>query len=206
MKQLQISAGIDSFKFDAGETSWSPPDPVLNASLNLHPMSINTDYVRTVATFGPLVEVRSGQNNQNMPIFMRMIDKDSEWTWNNGLPTLVTTLLQLNMVGYPFVLPDMIGGNGYGNRPPNKEMFIRWLQANIFMPSLQFSFVPWDYDNETIAIALNCTKLHAEYTNVIMNRFELAVKNGDPVNPPLWWIDPEDRVAQQINDRNYIPS
>lgn len=35
------------------------------------------------------------------------------------------------MVGYPLVLPDMIGGNGYNNRPPNKEMFIRWLQANV---------------------------------------------------------------------------
>ena len=25
LKQLQTSAGIDSYKFDAGETSWSPP-------------------------------------------------------------------------------------------------------------------------------------------------------------------------------------
>ena len=52
-------------------------------------------------------------------------------------------------VGYPFVLPDMIGGNGYADDPldqsqiPSKEMFIRWLQANIFMPAIQFSFVPW---------------------------------------------------------------
>lgn len=111
----------------------------------------------------------------------------SEWTWNNGLPTLVTTLLQLNLVGYPLVLPDMIGGNGY-NGAPNKEMFIRWLQANVFMPSLQYSFVPWDYDDETIRISHTFTDLHAKYTDVIMKRFKLASESGDPVNPPIWWI------------------
>lgn len=54
----------------------------------------------------------------------------------------------MNMAGYPLVLPDMIGGNGYDNNTPDKEIFLRWLQANVFMPSLQFSYVPWDYDQE----------------------------------------------------------
>lgn len=93
---LRISAGIDSFKFDAGESSWMPPDPVLNATGNQLPSKITSDYVRTVARFGDLVEVRSGHGTQNLPIFMRMIDKDTEWTLNNGLPTLITTLLQVN--------------------------------------------------------------------------------------------------------------
>lgn len=104
------------------------------------------------------------------------------------------------MVGYPLILPDMIGGNGYGNRKPNKEMFIRWLQATVFMPALQFSFVPWDFDEETISISLALTNLHAKYAEVIISRFKLATENGDPVNPPIWWIAPEDRVAQYVND------
>merc|ERR1712241_162998 len=74
-------------------------------------------------------------------------DEDSDLSDNaphrqrdNGLKTLVTTLLQMSMVGYPFVLPDMIGGNGYGEDPldesniPSRELYIRWLQANVFMP------------------------------------------------------------------------
>ena len=60
--------------------------------------------------------------------------------------------------GYPFVLPDMIGGNGYQvdddplhtSNPPTKELFVRWLQANTFMPAMQFSFVPWTYDDEVM--------------------------------------------------------
>ena len=50
----------------------------------------------------------------------------------------------------------MIGGNGYQtdddplhtSHPPPKELFVRWLQANTFMPAMQFSFVPWAYDDE----------------------------------------------------------
>jgi len=57
-------------------------------------------------------------------------------------------LLQMNMAGYGLVLPDMIGGNGYDNIKPDKEIFLRWLQANTFMPSIQFSYVPWDHDTE----------------------------------------------------------
>ena len=51
------------------------------------------------------------------------------------------------VLGYPFVLPDMIGGNAYILRP-NKELFVRWAQASALMPSLQFSILPWNYDDE----------------------------------------------------------
>lgn len=57
--------------------------------------------------------------------------------------TVIPTHLS-GLLGYPFVLPDMIGGNGQ----PSKELFVRWAQANAFMPSLQFSLLPWEYDDE----------------------------------------------------------
>ena len=31
---------------------------------------------------------------------------------------------------------------------PPKELFVRWMRANVFMPAMQFSFVPWQYDQE----------------------------------------------------------
>lgn len=112
------------------------------------------------------------------------------------------------MVGYPFVLPDMIGGNGYEDNPisriSSKELYIRWLQATVFMPALQFSFVPWDFDEETIILGRKFTSLHTEYADRIIERFQLAVESGHPVNPPMWWISPNDRVAQQIDDRKIV--
>ena len=83
---------------------------------------------------------------QAVPIFTRMLDKDTFWGKANGLATLIPTLLHFSLEGYVFVLPDMIGGNGYNTLLPAKELFVRWMQANVFMPSLQFSYAPWDYD------------------------------------------------------------
>lgn len=145
LKKIQ-ELGIDTFKFDAGETYNLPQIPVLSGPIELQPGIYATDYLSTLAKqFDDRIEVRVGWKTQNLPIFVRMHDKSTSYSWNNGLPTLITSLFLMNLNGYVFVLPDMIGGNG--NLPP-KDLFIRWLQANVFMPSLQFSFAPWEYDNE----------------------------------------------------------
>ena len=34
-----------------------------------------------------------------------------------------------------------------------------------------------------------------------MERFKMAVASGDPVNPPIWWIAPNDKIAQRIDDQ-----
>ena len=94
----------------------------------------------------------AGWGAQHLAIFFRMLDKDTSWGDQNGLGTLIPTLLQFGLEGYPFVLPDMIGGNGY-NTAPDKELFIRWMQVNVFMPAMQFSYTPWDYDQEVGALS-----------------------------------------------------
>ncbi|XP_063367898.1 myogenesis-regulating glycosidase-like [Cydia amplana] len=194
LQDLLDTYDIDTLKFDAGESSWSPQIPVQNGDIDLHPGHIVQTYVREVAKFGPAIEVRSGMRTQDLPVFVRMVDKDTLWDFNNGLATLVTTLLSMNLNGYTLVLPDMIGGNGY-NEKPSKELFIRWLQANVFMPALQYSFVPWDHDDETVEICRKYTQLHADYADEIVAAMEASVRDGTPVNAPIWWLDPTDETA-----------
>lgn len=31
---------------------------------------------------------------------------------------------------------------------------------------------------------------------------QAAVKTGAPVNPPIWWVDPDNQEAHKINDGN----
>ncbi|XP_046486854.1 myogenesis-regulating glycosidase isoform X2 [Neodiprion pinetum] len=207
LKYLQLTSGVDSFKFDAGEISWLPQTPGISGDAELSPGSFISSYVRSLAqNFNDMIEARVGWRTQDLPIFIRMIDKDTTWTWNNGLPTLITTLLQMNINGYVHVLPDMIGGNGYlngflnGTEYPSKEMFIRWLQTNVFMPSLQYSFAPWDFDDETVTVSKKYTDLHAEITPTIIRLMKKAVDTGAPLNPPIWWVDPTNRVAHRIKD------
>ncbi|KYM97553.1 hypothetical protein ALC62_11847 [Cyphomyrmex costatus] len=206
VKRLQ-DLGIDSFKFDAGEVSWLPQVPKLNGPSDLQPGIFTQEFARILAhNFDDNIEMRVGWRTQDLPIFVRMLDKDTRWTWNNGLPTLITTLLQMNLNGYVYVLPDMIGGNGYLDGSldrtdyPSKELYIRWLQTTVFMPTIQYSFVPWDFDDDIINICRGFTELHANYSTDILFAMQQAVDSGIPVNPPIWWIDPLDSEAHKIND------
>ncbi|KAJ8714336.1 hypothetical protein PYW07_002561 [Mythimna separata] len=205
LRALLDAYDIDSVKFDAGEASFAPQISIQTGDIELQPHHLVQQYARVCAEFGNMVEVRAGFRTQDLPIYVRMVDRDSIWGLNNGLPTIITTTFQMNLNGYPFVLPDMIGGNGYNLDHeqadlPTKELFIRWVQANTFLPVLQFSFAPWNFDEETVNISKKYTDLHAEYADVIFHAMEHAVSDGTPVNTPLWWIDPTDEEALTIWD------
>lgn len=148
LRQIQQDTGIASFKFDAGEYQNLPPSLVLNGDDKLWPNLYTTKFVEFCSQFGGLVETRVGHLNQKLAVFTRMGDKESRWGYDNGLKALIPSLLSFGIMGYPFVLPDMIGGNAYSDGKPSKELYIRWVQVNSFMPSVQFSLVPWNYDDE----------------------------------------------------------
>lgn len=145
LKQLLDDTGLDSYKFDAGESEWLPQIPVYPEADNDHPDTIVKAYVETTSKFGDMIEVRVGKGTQKISPFVRMLDRETTWTGKLSLETLIPTLLQMGIVGYPFVLPDMIGGNGYGETKLSEELYIRWLQVNTFMPALQFSLPPWSF-------------------------------------------------------------
>lgn len=99
---------------------------------------------------GVMGEVRVGSKNTKTPIFQRLQDTDSHWDApKGGLRSVIPSVLTLNTLGYSAVLPDMVGGNLY-TANCSKELFIRWLQLNTFLPVIQFSIPPWDYDQEVI--------------------------------------------------------
>ncbi|CAO1436624.1 unnamed protein product [Diamesa tonsa] len=147
-----------------------------------------------------MMEFSSSRRMQHLNAFSRMHGFNSRWTIDNGLKALIPRLLQMNFASYSFVLPDYVGGNRYGD-DITKELFIRWLQATVFMPCIQFSVTPWDFDEQTVDIAKKFTKLHLDYSEFILQRFKSGITKRDPVNLPIWWIDPEDKIAQQVSDQ-----
>lgn len=115
-EQLKTEYGITSFKFDAGETHWIPQGALVNGKLYENPCQITNDYVDMLGNSSlndRRIEVRAVYRNQNQGIFVRMMDKDSNWGYSNGLRTMIPSLLFQGILGYPYVLPDMIGGNNY---------------------------------------------------------------------------------------------
>lgn len=180
METIQSTYGVDIFKFDGGETSWFPEDPVLHGDQSLSPSLMTRAFVELASDFGNLLEIRTGWGTQYLSVLVRMLDFDSRWGPINGLKSLIPTLIQFNMNGYVYVLPDMIGGNRYGDDQMTKNLFIRWIQASALMPAIQFSVAPWDYDTETIEISLKFTQLHEDYADLILERFRMAVSDGHP--------------------------
>ena len=205
LKAFQEMYELDSFKFDGGGLSYVPEDYKLHNATGTNPSSYSTNYASLAAMFGNLTEVRVGYRSQHFPLFVRILDRASRWDETNGLRSVIPATFTFGILGYPFVLPDMIGGNAYtngssaqGSVKPEKELYIRWLQLNVFLPAMQFSIPPWDYDRQTIQIALEMMALRRNISRVIIQLALQATQNNDPIIRPLWWLVPDDPVAQKM--------
>ena len=138
LELLQKQYGIDSFKFDAGESTWLPSNGVVKGDLsnpNVYTRLFSEIAYRSDMDGRKSQEVRSLVSSQGLPIFARLIDKNSDWGGDNGIRSIIPQTLTMGIIGYPFVFPDMIGGNGYYGIfihftvLPERELFIRWLQV-----------------------------------------------------------------------------
>jgi alpha-glucosidase (family GH31 glycosyl hydrolase) len=194
---LQSRTGIDGFKFDAGEACFLPVDAVTQQKID--PNEYTQTYVDAVAKHYFLTEVRSGWKNQRAPIFFRQWDKTTSWGLDNGLHSVLTGMLALGMAGYPFILPDMIGGNEYEEKA-DAEMMIRWTQLNALLPAMQFSLAPWDYGELSATICRQYAKLHEEFSHRILKFAHEATRTGEPIIRPIFWLDPDDEHALACDD------
>jgi len=52
------------------------------------------------AKLGPMIEIRVGCRTQDLPVFVRMIDRDSKWGMDNGLKSVITATLAFSVMGY----------------------------------------------------------------------------------------------------------
>ena len=191
LRALQASTGLDGYKFDAGEAIFAGgPDP----------NDYTRRYVDFVAANFPFCEVRSGWGNQRAPILFRQWDKSCTWGTANGLKSLLTGAFALSLAGYPFILPDMVGGNAYGGESADAELMIRWAQANALLPAIQFSLAPWQYGEECDRLCRAALDARERYLDRIAAAMQQATQSGEPVIRPVWWLSPDDERAQVCDD------
>jgi len=199
LRRLQTDYGIDGYKFDAGEGNFVPHEA--RSTGDLTATNYADQYVAFVARHFEWTEVRCGWRSQRHGIFFREWDKWSRWGLDNGLHSVLTGALALGMIGYPFVLPDMIGGNAYANEIPDAELMIRWMQLTALLPSMQFSLAPWDYGPHVTDICLRYTQLHESLGPVLEQCVADALEDGTPPVRPLFWHAPDDERTYAIDDQ-----
>jgi alpha-glucosidase (family GH31 glycosyl hydrolase) len=198
LQRLQILYGIDGFKFDAGESNFIPRD-VRRSEAMLRQRYADA-YVAFVAQNFEWTEVRCGWRSQARGVFFREWDKWSRWGIDNGLHSLLTQALTLGLIGYPFVLPDMIGGNAYNGEAPDAELMIRWTQLTAALPSMQFSIAPWDFGKATDAICKRYAQLHETLAPVFQECIAETLRDGTPMVRPLFWHALDDARTYAIDD------
>jgi alpha-glucosidase (family GH31 glycosyl hydrolase) len=198
LERLQRETGLDGYKFDAGEAAFYPTDAV--SAESIQPNEYAQRYVDFVAQHFRLTEVRSAWKNQRAPIFFRQWDKWSTWGLDNGLHSVLTGILSLGLAGYPFILPDMIGGNAYDDQA-DAELMIRWTQLNALLPAMQFSLAPWDFGDECSLLCRRYAELHRELAPRILELAAEAAQIGAPIIRPLWWLAPQDERALTCDDQ-----
>ena len=198
LKALQAATGIAGYKFDAGEANFLPADAVTHAPIE------RSEYSRLWAGFAaehfPYGEARCGWRGQRNAILYRQWDKFSTWGEDNGLASVVTQALALGLVGYPYVLPDMVGGNAYGNTV-SPELMIRWTQACAPMLAIQFSIPPWELGGEVDAICRRYAELHVALAPRRLAAARQATLDGTPPIRPMIWVAPEHSDAAGIADQ-----
>lgn len=191
--------GLHGLKIDGGEAMFYAQEGMAipgGQAIN----RLNQLYVRHAARHFPWSDTRSGWRNQAEPMLFRQWDKASQWGFDNGLASCLAQAMMLNLLGYPYSFPDMIGGNLYGEQIMTAELMSRWTQAVAPMPIIQFSVAPWDYGEECTALCARYARLHEE----LAGRNSALARQRVPIVRPLWWLAPEDEAALSCADEYLI--
>lgn len=139
--QLQKTYGIDSLEFDSGDydslrMNTSIPNPVA---------TIIRENSKLLAGLHSDIVINVARGTQKYGFFLSMPLTSS--SPRVSIKAVIPRLLQMNILGYSFILPNIIG---YNLGTQHGEIFIRWVQLSVFMPTMQFSMhrPPWSYDKE----------------------------------------------------------
>jgi myogenesis-regulating glycosidase len=207
---LQKFYGLDGFKFDAGEPCFLPSGATLPGSTATQlqcPSDYSRAWVQKVASKFEVSEVRCGvSGTENSPSLLRLFDRFSTWGVENGLASVIPAVLTTSVLGYGLgVLPDMIGGNSYGDDLPDAELMIRWAQATSAMPAMQYSTPPWDYGTECDTL---CTRVLTWRESIFWPAIEKTLEDASakfsPVLRPMWWAARSSPDALPIADQFMI--
>lgn len=199
LRLLWTESGVDAFHVSGNEISSLPAHSLLRsetADPNVHTQL----GAELVSDFGTFSSTESASRSQQFPVLIRLSGGTSTWNGTGGLQTVIPTAITLGLLGYPFFIPDPVGGSAYGELSPSKDLYVRWLQVSAFLPIMHLSIPPNLYDSKIQAIVKDLLDLRASL--VVPEVLRVVRDHGGsvqfPVVRPIWWIDPHDTEALQI--------
>jgi len=197
LDRLITEYGIDGFKFDGGNADMYDPKnfitapPVTTQSM----FALNIAYNRFAMQYR-YHELKDSYGCGGMRQIQRLRDKFHRYT-DEGLASLLPDAFIAGLTGHPYLCPDMIGGGDYSSflpgMPIDGELFVRWAQASVFFPMIQYSKRPWAcLDGEHCRLVLEAGRLHNRQREVILREVNRCMESGEPIVRPLCYSYPHE--------------
>ncbi|XP_042239186.1 myogenesis-regulating glycosidase-like isoform X2 [Homarus americanus] len=198
LKYLQNKYNIDRFHLQPADAHALPVFHEYHLPLP-GPDSVLVHFMAAVSTVSPPVSTEGTITPPLPPTFLTLGTADGSW---NGLETLVPRILTLSMLGYPLVDIGPIGGIARSGHVPERELYIRWLEAAAFLPAMQVSVLPDMYDEEVVQLSFEYAAMRK---NMVLPRLYKnitgALERGIPLIAPLALYAPDDSVAATVDDQ-----
>lgn len=194
---------VDGFKIDGGDAKYQP-DSKESTWYDFKGASGFSDILLSVfEEVAPgKCETRTTWISQERNMIWREGGKDSHWGKNNGLKALVNQALHMSVMGYDLIMPDMVGGRvqTMSETDPlvTDELFIRFTEASAFMPSLQFSYFPWNYCKEVNEVVRTYARIHKKIGYYVK---ELMKENKTLLIRPMWYENDEQKELFYVADQ-----
>ncbi|KAH3880663.1 uncharacterized protein LOC127865077 [Dreissena polymorpha] len=202
IRNLSETYDIRTFRLAYGTSSWVPHKPVFHVD-HLTPNQLKHMFSDMVSDLGNSI-VESTSQSQHISTLLGIPSSVVEHGNAKCLKNIIPDVLNLGIMGYPFVLSD-----GFEVDPikadrdkyPSMDLYIRWMQLSAFLPAVRYTIKPWEYDKSVIQQARYLSKLHSETITKVIYETSNATLNGDPIIQPMWWNNTGDETSFTIDDQ-----
>lgn len=207
---FQRRYNIDYFNFLQGYADYLPTDAV-----TFQPLDDLNHYTRLfnmmTASIMPTSQVEVAYQSQELNQVIQMARKDSSWNNVTGLPSIITSAITLGLIGYPLFTPATISSIDFPFLSTNipikvdRELYIRWIQLSTYLPILKLSIGPWNFDIHAVAFLQQLVKFRQQIlVSKFIQCYRQLLSDNLPIIRPIWWLVPEDAIAQKIYDQFMI--
>jgi hypothetical protein len=197
LTNFQKKFGINMIRLCCGELEY----PITEYNLGgRNPGVFVQNYAKVAASISKSTDIAVGYKTQSLPLVIKIADRYPNWGKDDGLRSIIPTVLSVGLIGYPFVTIGPIGGNAEETTTVDKELYIRWMQLSVFFPVMEFVTYPWEYDDsDTVQASADILDIRYMLWDNILAIGKESVDTGAPIVRPMWWLAPNDHVTHNLS-------
>ncbi|HKV70298.1 MAG TPA: TIM-barrel domain-containing protein [Gemmatimonadales bacterium] len=199
-----IREGADAFKADGGEGSFIAYPESLRTRYSVLYNQALEHLIQTDLKGDGVLFSRSGSvGSQDLP-FIWAGDNQSDFSRDNGLPSVVVAGLNAGLSGVSMWTSDLGGYEKTARTPGDDTLFVRWTEFSAFSPIMEvhssINLGPWDYGDQALEIFTRYSRLHMSLFPYRYAAAQESHRTGMPIMRALVLEYPGDSIARNATD------